>query len=75
MAIPEMVGQRRLNFDDIDTAEYSTQTQTTFKVNEFKPNQAEIDALAKLQEDIFKYMILKYAHANSDECKLPGLPS
>ncbi len=75
MTIPETVAQRPLNVDEIETAEYSTQSQTAFNVSEFKPNQAEQDALAKLQGDIFKCMILKYVHGSSDECTLPGLPS
>jgi len=74
MVIPETVVQQPLNFDDIDTADYNTQSQTAFKVSEFKPNLAEKDALAKLEKDIFKCIILRYAHSDSNECKLPGLP-
>jgi len=75
MVIPETVVQQPLNFDDIDTADYDTQSQTAFKVSEFKPNLAEKDALAKLEEDIFRCILLWYTHSDSNECKLPGLPS
>lgn len=75
MAIPETSTQPSVNFDDIDAAEYSTQCQRAIQVSEFKPSHTEKDALSKLQEDIFNSMILKYVHRNSDECKLPGLPS
>lgn len=75
MAIPERATQQSLNFDDTDTAEYNTQCQRSFHVSEFQHSQTEKNALAKLQEDIFDSMVLKYVHASSDECKLPGLPS
>lgn len=44
MVVPETVVQQPLNFDDIDTADYDTQSQTAFKVSEFKPILAEKDA-------------------------------
>ena len=58
-----------------DYVEYDAQAQSCFCMSEFKLNQAESEAIVKLQSDIFNCMILKYVHLNSTDCKLPGLQS